>query len=68
MYRFSVFFILFVFSSILVCIPFEACSFENKVVLFPFQIEGSSDFDYLKKEIPDLIGSDKKSWWRNLFL
>ncbi|MCB9480458.1 MAG: outer membrane protein assembly factor BamA [Desulfobacteraceae bacterium] len=60
MYRFSVFFILFVFSSILVCIPFEACSFENKVVLFPFQIEGSSDFDYLKKEIPDLIGSEIK--------
>jgi outer membrane protein insertion porin family len=33
---------------------------ENKVVLFPFLIEGGGEFEYLKKEIPDLIGAEIK--------
>lgn len=60
MYRFSVFNIFFVFIVCVFLIPFKAYSVENKVVLFPFEIKGASDFEYLKKEIPDLIGSEIK--------
>lgn len=40
------------------CIPFTSYSLESRVVLFPFEIEGGSDFGYLNSEIPELIGSE----------
>lgn len=42
----------------LLSVPAVSFSLENKVVLFPFQIEGGSEYEYLKEEIPELIGSE----------
>lgn len=60
MYRSSVFYIFCIFVFFIALLPVSSFAMENKVVLFPFSIEGGGEFQYLKKEIPDLIGAEIK--------